>query len=101
MAGFVLTRQASAGKWGAATYALEETGGQERHRGHRGHREVEPLRTRIDAPDADGTGCTQSNDVGAENYPKPPMPPMPSATPQQSTSGDVAPHEEGPYEVEL
>jgi hypothetical protein len=29
MAGFVLTRQAPAGKWGAATYALERTNGEE------------------------------------------------------------------------
>ncbi len=38
MAGFVLTRQAPAGKWGAATYALKNLGGAETHRGHRGHR---------------------------------------------------------------
>jgi hypothetical protein len=37
MAGFVLTRQAPAGKWGAATYALVKTGGQEGHRDRRGH----------------------------------------------------------------
>ena len=29
MAGFVLTRQASAGKWGTATYALKNTAGSE------------------------------------------------------------------------
>jgi hypothetical protein len=39
MAGFVFTRQASVGKWGAATYALTETTGEESHRDHRGHRE--------------------------------------------------------------
>ena len=38
MAGFVLTRQAPAGKWGAATYALKNLDGAEKHRDHRGHR---------------------------------------------------------------
>ncbi|MEQ8652420.1 MAG: hypothetical protein RIC87_08150 [Kiloniellales bacterium] len=37
IAGFLLTRQLAAGKWGAATYALEKTDGAEGHRGHRGH----------------------------------------------------------------
>ena len=50
-AGFVLTRQAPAGKWGAATYALAQTADPIGHRPHRGHR-----------PD------------GAELHP--PMPPM-------------------------
>jgi hypothetical protein len=36
MAGFVLTRQAPAGKWGVATYALQMTDAAEGHRGHRG-----------------------------------------------------------------
>jgi hypothetical protein len=43
MAGFVMTRQASPGKWGAATYALQKTGTTEEHRGHRGHRPSSPL----------------------------------------------------------
>jgi hypothetical protein len=30
IAGFVLTRQRSAGRWGAATYALTKTGGAEK-----------------------------------------------------------------------
>ena len=37
IAGFVLTRQAPAGKWGAATYALKETGAAVDHRDHGGH----------------------------------------------------------------
>jgi hypothetical protein len=37
MAGFVLTRQAAIGKWGAATYALKKTADDGEHRGHRGH----------------------------------------------------------------
>jgi hypothetical protein len=54
MAGFVLTRQAPAGKWGTATFALRTTG--EEHRDHRGHRQ----------------------DGGVALSPIPPMPPMPS-----------------------
>ena len=38
MAGHVLTRQASAGKWGRATFSLQKTGGDQNHRDHRGHR---------------------------------------------------------------
>jgi hypothetical protein len=38
MAGFMLTRQASVGKWGAATYALGKTDGNEATKDHRGHR---------------------------------------------------------------
>ena len=40
MAGLVMTRQASAGKWGTATYRLsrtDDTGGLVGHRGHRPH----------------------------------------------------------------
>ncbi len=37
IAGFHLTRQPAAGKWGAATYALKRTDGAEGHRDHRGH----------------------------------------------------------------
>jgi hypothetical protein len=60
MAGFVLTRQAPAGKWGAATYALKPTDLQEEHRDHRGHgpddgRPLDPSDAPY-APDADG-GC--------------------------------------------
>ncbi|MFP6888821.1 MAG: hypothetical protein VCF07_03545, partial [Nitrospinota bacterium] len=73
-AGFVLTRQASAGKWGAATYALKKTVGPDKHRGHRGHMTGKPPQISPDAPNADGTG----SDYG----PTAPMPPMPSATPQ-------------------
>lgn len=40
MAGHVLTRQASAGKWGRATFSLQKTEGHENHRDHRGHRHV-------------------------------------------------------------
>ena len=89
IAGFVLTRQASAGKWGAATYALAKTAGPDKHRGHRGHRTGKPQQTRTDSPNADGEGCTSSNDAGPDYGPMPPMPPMTSATPQQSKSAET------------
>jgi hypothetical protein len=41
MAGFVLTRQRAAGKWGVATYALRQTSADHDHRDHRGHRSSE------------------------------------------------------------
>ena len=49
MSGFVLTRQSAAGKWGAATYALQKSGGPKPHRDHRGH---DPHPAPGDAPDA-------------------------------------------------
>jgi hypothetical protein len=42
LANFVLTRQASAGKWNAATFALQKSGPGETHRTHRTHRVDEP-----------------------------------------------------------
>jgi hypothetical protein len=92
MAGFVLTRQAPAGRWGAATYALVKTGGQEGHRDHRGDGAEAPRRDRPDAPNApyaDGGRNASGDNVGAADTPKPPMPPMPSAIPQQSTSSET------------
>jgi hypothetical protein len=57
MAGFVLTRQAPAGKWGAATYALIPTGKGDDHWDHRDHGAEEQLLHSADAPDApDGAG---------------------------------------------
>jgi hypothetical protein len=64
MAGFVFTRQASAGKWGAATYALKKTTGEEGHRDHRGHKEERPPEF-VDAPyapHADGNRDTDAAD---------------------------------------
>jgi hypothetical protein len=49
MAGFVFTRQAPAGKWGAATSALKKTTGAETHRDHRGQGEERPPKF-ADAP---------------------------------------------------
>jgi hypothetical protein len=61
MAGFVLTRQASTGKWGKATYALKKTAEDGDHRGHRGHRVGSEL-------------------FGGPTTPMTPMTPMPSST---------------------
>jgi hypothetical protein len=71
LAGFVFTRQAPAGKWGAATYALKKTGTAEEHRDHRGHRANDP-----DAPDGED-GHTRNGDVPAAcQIPMTPVPPM-------------------------
>lgn len=70
MAGFVLTRQPAAGKWGSATYALSRTG--DRHRGHRGNGDADDP----DAPDAGGGESNPSSEAGGPGEPTPPMPPM-------------------------
>jgi hypothetical protein len=65
MAGFVFTRQAPAGKWGAATYALKKTTGEEPHRDHRGHKEERPseFADAPYAPYADGNRDTDAADA--------------------------------------
>jgi hypothetical protein len=83
-AGYVLARQAPAGRWGAATYALKLTDEREGHRDHRGHGTTGPTGDHPDAYDADGKVFSKGVDAGAEAHPKPPMPPMPSAAEQQS-----------------
>jgi hypothetical protein len=91
MAGFVLTRQAPAGKWGVATYALKSTGEKGGHRDHRGHRaEGQPL-NQADAPDApyaNGRRGANGHAAEASNTPMAPMPPMPSRTPSQTAPGE-------------
>jgi len=76
MAGFVLTRQESPGKWGVATYALRKTSGAEDHRDHRGPRASGPSNGH-DAHSGNGH-ATQTEG------PEPPMPPMPSSTAWQT-----------------
>jgi hypothetical protein len=82
IAGFVLTRQPSSGKWGAATYALETTNEGEGHRDHRGH---------SNDPAPDGADATYAPDVkrgrgddghgsGVTVSQVPPIPPMPSGS---------------------
>ncbi len=76
MAGFVLTRQPAAGRWGAATYALGKTDRQEGHRDHRGHRAEESPRDHPEtpcAPDADERDSRNCDDSGADYGPKAPM----------------------------
>jgi hypothetical protein len=74
MAGFVLTRQASAGKWGASTYALHRTGAAGEHRDHR----------EDNITDAPVQPCAADDHRGyeaateAQQGPIPPMAPMPS-----------------------
>ena len=100
MAGFVLTRQASTGKWGAATYALKRTNaGPEQHGGHRGHGVTETLYSRPDevhAPDADGKRGTMTVDGSAGEGPKPPMGPMPPGGTEENdeTLGGLPPGQE-------
>ena len=88
MAGFVFTRQAPAGKWGAATYALKRTAGEEGHRDHRGHRVEEHPTEFADAPygpDADGRRTREAAD--SPGAPMPPMPPMASPASTKSAPG--------------
>ena len=110
MAGFVLTRQAPAGKWGAATYALKNLGGAETHRGHRGDRgngkENQPVTPPYAgpmppyAPDAtpyappmpsDHRGGLSGSKALKTNGrdPMPPMPPMPSPPPDEIAGDEV------------
>jgi hypothetical protein len=51
IAGFLFTRQAPAGKWGKATYALNKADPEEEHRDHRDHRDVGGLEDGTDALD--------------------------------------------------
>jgi hypothetical protein len=78
MAGFVLTRQAPVGAWGAATYALQRTSVAEEHREHREHQVDEPPLDRFDAPDppyADGAPGANGHAEAPARAPMPPMPP--------------------------
>lgn len=78
-AGFVLTRQAPAGKWGAATYALRRPDVTE-HRDHRGHQPAQRDLTQRDAPYGPyaniGPGGSM-HEVAASAAPMAPAPPVP------------------------
>jgi hypothetical protein len=74
IAGFVLIRQAPAGKWGAATYILSRTGEAESHRDHRGDRG--PDRSQDNVSSSDSTGATE-----CVSTPMTPMTPMVFASP--------------------
>ena len=90
MAGFVLTRQAPAGRWGAATYALGKTGGQEEHRDRRDHSgdgETDSRQNRPDAPDApyaNGEYDENEDEAGVSGVSGSPVSPVPSA-PEEHT----------------
>jgi hypothetical protein len=83
MAGFVLTRQAPAGKWGVATYALQKTGAGGDHRDHRGDRVTHAS----DAPYAGGDHGGNDDAAEASHGPMPPMAPMPSSAAAQPSPG--------------
>jgi hypothetical protein len=71
--GFVLTRQAPAGKWGVATYALRSMAETPEHRGHRGHPTPNKGHRHTEAPDApyaDGAGEPDKIHTPASNTPK-------------------------------
>jgi len=88
MAGFVLTRQAPAGKWGAATYALKRTVMEEGHRDHRGDGNAEDQSKFAEAPYApDASGARDINASDSARASMPPMPPMPSPAPAKSAPG--------------
>jgi hypothetical protein len=79
VAGFILTRQAPAGKWGATTYALKGTGAVEGHRGHRGYRVS-------DAPYAPYAYGERSGSGDAREASQSPIPPMASPGSPQPVS---------------
>lgn len=71
IAGYQFTRQPSAGRWGAATYALKIAVTPQEHRHHRGHR------------DLPGTPGAMDQDVAG---PMTPMTPMPAAPANENTA---------------
>ena len=75
MAGFLLTRQRPAGKWGVATYALQETGASGDHRDHRGDRVTDTAY----APYGNGEQRENRQTSEASQTPMPPMVPMASS----------------------
>jgi hypothetical protein len=79
MAGFILTRQAPAGKWGAATYALKKVEADETHRGHRDHRPDESK------PDAMSSG--HNGQPACVSTPMTPMTPMPLSSADEDEWG--------------
>ena len=93
MAGFVLTRQAAAGKWGVATYALEPTDRMKGDGDHRGDRSGQPLHSSDApyAPDAKGSAGVSVQDSQANGSSIPSTPPMPSKDPQEMTPFEADP----------
>jgi hypothetical protein len=83
MAGFVVTRQASAGKWGVATYALKKTNGDAKHRDHRGHGGE-----RTGQPDGSYAPYAPNADRGANGHDKQTDNPPTTTTPSMSSVDD-------------
>jgi hypothetical protein len=79
IAGFILTRQAAAGHWGVATYALETVEADETHRGHRGYRPDELK------PDAMSSG--HNGQPACVSSPMTPMTPMPLSSADEDEWG--------------
>lgn len=69
MAGFVLTRQTAAGKWGTATYALKTTETPAGHRDHRGHQVIRPAADRPYAPYAPYANVSTDKSIDLANAP--------------------------------
>ncbi|MGH6803705.1 MAG: hypothetical protein ACREC3_10110 [Methyloceanibacter sp.] len=78
IAGFVLTRQESIGKWGKATYALKKTAQDEDHRGHGGHQAETQAHEQADGARGDA--------AEGSDGPMTPMTPMPSAGARQTAA---------------
>ena len=74
--GFVLSRQPSVGKWGAATYKLAHAEPASGHRDNRAHPTDGPAAADEEPPAERVDEATQELGV-ASNEPVPPMPPMP------------------------
>jgi hypothetical protein len=86
IAGFVLTRQAPAGKWGVATYALKKSESKaEGHRDHRGHRAVGGGDIRYATNPSDESELNG----GVAGDPMPPMPPMPFGSALGLAEGEI------------
>jgi hypothetical protein len=89
MAGFTLSRQPAAGRWGVTTYMVTETDKKERHRDHRGHRSGQLVHP-SDAPYAPYAHGNERE--GIQNQPAngSSMPPALSKTPHDdATSKDA------------
>ncbi|MGY8663133.1 hypothetical protein Q3C01_12285 [Bradyrhizobium sp. UFLA05-109] len=73
MAGLVLTRQASTGTWGAATYALTKSADRRGHRDHGGHREESPPECPYDpyGPYADGDRTVVADTLPSDSTAQP------------------------------
>lgn len=91
MAGFVLTRQPSVGKWGVATYALKLTKELIDHRGNEAEFVPQDHSEAPYGPYAHSECGMDRDEVGSDNDPKSPMPPMTSVPSQRSMPAETGP----------